>query len=188
MFRVIMAALLVMPAVACRKPSQSVEPEWPPASPAACHQRMVKAAQGKAWAEVFDLIHRDSRWSLISWHTALKEVCRLVRAHYPESRRARALQRCKEAARYKEARDYFAAGGGRLAPLDQLARAGKITSKEGGDGKVTLAAGGAAYVYCPGKDGWGYCGLAEAFRQLKIKSARDLASVQENVEAYARQR
>ena len=181
-----MAALLLLSAVASCKSSPPGELERPPASPEVCHQRLVKAAQGGDWAGVFDLIHRDSQWSFISWHTSLKEVCRLVRAHYPEARRGRAIQRCEAAARYREARDFFVAGGGRLAPLDQLVRAGEITARRGGGGKVTLEAGGASYVYCPGKEGWAYCGLAEAYNQLKLKSARDLASVEENAEEYAR--
>ena len=186
MLRALTLVVLFLSVAACRKPQPPVEPVRPPASPELCLERMVKAARGGAWDEVYKLIGQDSRWSHISWFTSLKEACRLVRAHYPEARRARALQRCEAAARHKEAEDYFAAGGGRLPPLDKLARSGKVTRRQGGQGKVTLLVGSTAFDFCPEKVGWAYCGLRAAFHQLKLKSARDLASVKENVELYAR--
>ena len=183
--------MLVVPLMclaACSKSTPPMEEARPPASPEACLERMVKAARAGAWGDVFGLLGQDSRWSYISWHTSLKEVCRLVRAHYPEGRRARALQRCQEAAKHDDAEDLFAAGSGRRPPLDRLAAAGKVTGRKSGGGRVTLQVGKAAFIFCPEKVGWGYCGLDQAYRLLKIKAARDLASVKENAEVYARQR
>ena len=144
----------------------------PPPVPANAEQVLdqLKAAAAKGdWGRVFDLLDRDSRWSLISLHKARVEACGLVRANYPKARRARALERCAEAAHHKDARAHFIAGGERLPPLGDLAGA-KVQN----------------LTFCQTGGLWGFCGLREQYRQLKVKAARDLAVVRESAEAFSR--
>ena len=136
-------------------------------------------------ARLFDLLDQDSRWSVMTVHRDLRALCQLVRTHYPKDRQIRELQRCSAAETAREPRDLFvgqARGWGMLEGIDGLS--GKEPVQGSGEQRSVTRAGAPALLLCRGGAGWGYCGLREKLDGLKLKTARDLASVQENAEAY----
>lgn len=131
------------------------------------HEAVTARDPGK----IYDLLDQQSRWSVISIHKNLRQICSLVKAHYPKQRRARELERCAAAARVTEPRAYLAS----LPWTAELLRPLSAGSAAAGEGLCQ-------------KDGtWGYCGLAQGLRGLKIKSARDLATTRENADSFGRQ-
>lgn len=175
--------LLFPLSVGC-KAKAPLAPE-PPATPEQCLAQLQTAEAKGQWWLVFSLLDRESRWSLMSVYKARAEECRLVRAHYPEHRRGRELARCQAVAAHKDTRTYFVAGGARMAPLGELARLGKVAGRTGSGDQITLTAGGTPLPFCRDHGEWGFCGLRQQYKQLKVKAARDLAVVRESAEASA---
>ncbi len=153
------------------------------------------ARAGGDAAQLYDLLDQDSRWSVISVHRDLRTICELVRAQYPKDRQAPELHRCRPAELARDPRAFFvsqAAGWGLLGGLSGLT--GKETPQGSGEQRTVPRAGGPPLLLCqtpaegkpssaPGTS-WAYCGAHEELERLKLKTARDLASVQENAEAY----
>ncbi len=132
---------------------------------------LAQAVKDKDPGKVFDLLDKQSRWSAISIHKNLKQICALVRSHYPRQRQARELERCAAAARSKDARAYLASLPWTDALLSPLSGAGQADKG-----------------LCREDDGaWSYCGLDKGLQRIKIKSARDLATTRENADSFGRQ-
>ena len=140
------------------------------------------ARVGSDGGRLFDLLDQQSRWSVMTVHRDLRRLCELVRAHYPKDRQLRELARCQVAEAAPEARAFFSRQANEWAVL---ARLQGLTGKEGleGSGELRTVKGHPALVVCRGPD-WGYCGLREELERIKLKTTRDLATVQENAEAY----
>jgi hypothetical protein len=49
---------------------------------------------------------------------------------------------------------------------------------------VELVSGAQRLAVCQGDGAWWYCGLREAFDELKLKATRDLTTVRENIESF----
>lgn len=178
----LVAAVLVV-ASACSRPSES--PPMP-RTPIAAYEQLDQALLRADWGRVFDLLDRDSRWSLMSIHKDLRQSCDLVKAHYPEDRRGPELARCSAAALCPEARTLFAQKRLKLPELERLPSAlgpaGPIRS-DGNDRWIGSRAG--ELRFCVDEGIWGFCNLRDALNQLKIKTARDLQGIQENVETFS---
>ena len=137
---------------------------------------LTGAVQQKKMGSVFVLLDQQSRWSVMTIHKNLKQVCSLVRSRYPKQRQARAMERCAAAAGATDARAYFVsltAVGPVQAALASLASGGPQTARK---------------VLCQQKQGrWSYCGLRKPLQQLELKSARDLQSTRENADTFGQQ-
>jgi hypothetical protein len=158
------------------------------APPSAATPELALADLARAGGDpklLFDVMDQASRWSAITVHRDLRTICQLVRAHYPKDRQARELQRCQAADSVREPRDFFAgqaAGWGLLAGLSGLT--GKEPLQGQGDRRTVARPGQPALVFCRTDNAWSYCGPREELERLKVKTSRDLASVQENADAY----
>jgi len=143
--------------------AQSAAPKSPEQA-AAELQRLARAGDAGG---VYELLDQDSRWSLMSIHKDQHAICALVRASYPKERQARELERCRLADRARDAKAMFAAYARQEALLAKLA------------GQAPPRA-----ELCQDGAGWRYCGLRAELERLKVKTARDAASIRENAEAF----
>lgn len=163
----LLLAVALCPACFRKQDQKPKEPRTRAQAQALLHQ----AVQARDPARVYDLLGQQSRWSVISIHKNLKQICSLVKAHYPKQRQARELERCSGAVGATDARAYLAGypwTGQLLRPLSALTPA--------------LDKG-----LCQEDGAWCYCGLDPELGRLKVKSARDLATTRENVDAFGRQ-
>ena len=128
------------------------------------------AVQAKDPGKIYDLLDRQSRWSMISVHKDLRRICSLVKTYYPSGRRARELERCADAFRHREPRAYMANMAWTAALLAPLS-----------------SGGAAAQGLCKRDNQWSYCGLGPGLTSLKLKTARDLATTRENADTFGRQ-
>jgi hypothetical protein len=83
-----------------------------------------------------------------------------------------------------DARAFFAGearGWGLLAILEGLS--GK-EALQGSGGRRTAQGKRGQVQLCQEGDRWSFCGAREALEAIKVKTARDLATVQENAEAF----
>lgn len=182
MTRMVLTVLIALVAAGCR----TKKPEIVPQSPEEAFTELKQAFQRTPLEgdQVFMLLDRQSRWSLMSVFKDRKQICKLVRAHYPKARQARELQRCRMAASSDSATAFFAAYAQQHKLLEPLTRMGALSGRRGSAQRVELQSQGTSFAFCKEPDGWFYCGLAEQLDQLKVKAARDLTTVQENVDAY----
>jgi hypothetical protein len=174
--------LMVLIAAGCR----TKRPEILPQSPEEAFAELKKASQSTPPQvdQLFLVLDRKSRWSLMSVFKDRKQICKLVREHYPRARQARELQRCRMAASSESATAFFAAYARQHKLLEPLTRLGAISGRRGSAQRVELQSQGATLAFCKEPDGWFYCGFSDQLDQLKVKAARDLTTVQENVDAY----
>ena len=158
----------------CPGCSQKQKQEQKPAGPRTRDQARAllrQAVQARDPGKVYDLLGQQSRWSVISIHKNLKQICLLVKAHYPQQRQARELERCAAAARARDARAYLAG----LPWAGQLLRPLSASNPDPDKG------------LCQQDGAWCYCGLDPELGRLKVKSTRDLATTRENADAFGRQ-
>jgi hypothetical protein len=175
--RAALLALVCAAAGGCRRGASP--PPLPP--PEAALEALAQV--GGDGARLFDLLDQQSRWSVMTVHRDLRHLCELVRAHYPKDRQARELARCHAAEAAPEPRDFFGRQANAWGVLRGLQG---LTGKEGleGSGEQRTVKGlRPPVILCRGPD-WSYCGLREELERIKLRTTRDLATVQENVEAY----
>jgi hypothetical protein len=185
---VLVVALLIAFAGACRKKKKPVVPQ----TPAQLAQELNRAAVNDRNGRLFDLLDEASRWSIMSIYRARREACELIRADYPEEQQARELSRCKLALLHPDPESYFGAyakqhHGRVIRPLKQLGGGG-LEIEEKGTGRATLIVGDTKLSACKSEDVWTYCELRDTLEQTKIKAARDLKMVRDNVETYRERR
>jgi hypothetical protein len=175
----ILVVVLALPG--CRRREQ-----WsPPATPEEALSRATATARGGQLKRLFRLLDKNSRWSLMSVHNSHREICKLVRAHYPEARQPGELRRCHPAERARDAEAFFVERAGRHPELVEPLRRFKPPGKRTGSGeRVELVGGGRRLAFCRVDGAWWYCGLREAFDELKLKATRDLTTVRENIETF----
>jgi hypothetical protein len=177
--RLVVLALLGVGAAGCPRSKAPLRAPTP-------EQGLAELARAGGDARlVFDVMDQDSRWSVITAHRDLRAICQLVRAHYPKDRQPRELRRCQTAEAVREPRDFFASqasGWGLLGGLSGLT--GKEPLQGQGDRRTVARPGQPALIFCRNGADWSYCGAREELERLKVKTSRDLASVQENTEAY----
>lgn len=174
----LLAAVTGLAGADCRRPASPALPRTPEQALAAL------ARAGDDGAALFDLLDQQSRWSVMSVHRDLRKVCELVRQSYPKDRQAREITRCRAAETADDARAFFAGqarGWGLLATLEGLS--GTESLPGSGDRRTAQGKHGPVSL-CQDGEGWGYCGAREALEAMKVKTARDLATVQENAEAF----
>ena len=165
---------------ACRRGERSN----PPKTPEEAASRTVAAARGQKTRHLFDLLDRGSRWSVMSAHEARQTICKLVRANYPRARQERELRRCRSAEEARGAEDFFASLLARHADWLEPLLGFKAPGQRSGAGKqVVLVGGGQRLQLCRGDGGWWYCGMSQALDRLKVRAARDLTAVRENIES-----
>ena len=111
-------------------------------------------------------------------------MCELVKSHYPQNLRARELARCQLAAQSKDAKAYFAAYAKANQLLAPLAGLGEIEAKQGEGDRLEVKSRGQQLAFCKEGQTWGYCGLRAELEGQKIRAARDLTTVKENVETF----
>ncbi len=153
-------------------------------SPEAAYTKFAEAGRTAQAGVLYDLLHTPSRWAVMSIFKDQKAMCALILAHYPTDRQAAAVRRCQAAQEAKDDRSFFGALArerGFLRPLAQLRSMGAV-KREDTRAEIESAAGKLAF--CKEDKGWGYCGFLERLERLKIKTARDLTSAQENAEAF----
>jgi hypothetical protein len=184
----VLVAALAMPS--CRR-----REEWhPPKKPEEAGERAAAAARGRQLDRLFRLLDKNSRWSLMSVHKAHREICKLVRGHYPKARQPRELRRCHPAERARDVEaffvDYFKRHPELLEPLTRFRPPGKRAGSKDppprspAPDRVELVSGAQRLAVCQGDGAWWYCGLREAFDELKLKATRDLTTVRENIESF----
>lgn len=177
MRRPLAVAALLAALAGCRAPSRA------PVSPEAALHALADAARAGDLARLYGLLDTPSRWSLMSAYKDQLKLCSLVRAHYPKERQRHELERCRLADGARDVESLFAAWAAERRVVAALA-------KLPADGKPSVAGeratlpGAPAVVLCREGEGWLYCGLRDELEQLKLKAARDVATIQENVEAY----
>jgi hypothetical protein len=151
-------------------------------------EAIVEAVRTDAGAKkVYDLLDTETRFSIMSAHKDLQRICSLVRNHYPKRLQAREVRRCDLASRAENARVWFVAYARKHRLLEHLERAQKTSTRHGSaqGNRVELQSAGQRLAFCREEEGlWTYCGLRRQFERLKVKTARDLTTVAENVEAY----
>ncbi len=145
---------------------------------------LIRTAQDKSSDRLFDLLDTESRWSIMSLVKDQKTICELVKSYYPQNLQARELTRCQLAAQSKDVKAYFAAyvkANRLLVPLDHL---GEIEATQREGDRMEVKSQGQRLVFCKEGQTWGYCGLRADLDRQKIKAARDLFTVKENVETF----
>lgn len=183
--RVVLIGIALVALGSCRRK----EPDRPLASPREALSRVVAAARSSNMVQLFGLLDRNTRYSVMSVHRDHKKICELVRARYPKQLQARELSRCHAAASTRDARAFFVAYSARHRDdiIEPLLRFGleSVKQQDQKQGpRVELASGNGRLAFCKEDGGWCYCGLRERFDQLKLKAARDLTTVRENSESY----
>jgi hypothetical protein len=186
----VVVGLLLASAVSCRRPRPAEVPL--PTTPEAALQALGRAAQEGDAARLWVLLDQTSRWSLMSVQRDLREICNLVRGSYPREQQARELQRCRQAAEAKTAEELFVAYAKAQRLLQPLARIGAPGPRRGAGDSLEIESGGTRVALCreqrrearEERAGWAYCGLRAHLDAMKLKAARDLVTVQENVESY----
>ncbi len=171
-------ALLLVVLAGCRSQAQA------PRTPEAALRELGDAARASDLARLQRVLDTESRWSLITIHKDQLKLCGLVRAHYPKERQRLELSRCRLADGARDPEALFATWArerGLVVAFAKLPAEGKATVV--GE-RATFSAAGGEHTFCREGDGWLYCGLRAELEQLKLKAARDVATVQENVEAY----
>jgi hypothetical protein len=177
MRRPLAVAALLAALAGCRTPSRA------PASPEAALHALVDAARAGDLAKLYGLLDTPSRWSLMSVYKDQLKLCGLVRAHYPKERQRNELARCRLADGARDVESLFSTWArerGLAATLAKLPAAGKPSVA----GERATLPGAPAVILCREGEGWLYCGLRDELERLKLKAARDMATIQENVEAY----
>jgi hypothetical protein len=158
-----------------------------PSTPEQALEAVAAAMRADGGARsIYDLLDEGTRFSIMSAHKDLQRICTLVRAHYPKHLQAREVRRCDLASRAQNAKVWFIAYARRNRLLDHLKRAEKTGKRRGpsrGD-RVELESAGGSLAFCREEGVWTFCGLRQHFDKLKVKTARDLTTVGENVEAY----
>lgn len=182
----LLALTLLWGTPACKRKQRQVVPR----TPARCLTELGRAAASDDAGRVHDLLDERSRWSIISAHKALKKMCAQIEAHYPAAQRARASARCHLAASVNTPRAYFqllARREGLVKQLRGVARieAGAVPEPKQQQLQLTVPGGGQVRL-CEDDGVWGLCSWRARFDQLKVKAARDLATVEENVATYRR--
>jgi hypothetical protein len=168
----------------CRKSARAVN--LMPTAELAC-QALTTALQQKDSRRIFQLLDTDSHWSIMSILKDQQTMCALVIQHYPKERQAMELQRCRLATTTKEPQDFFPALAEQHHLLQRLTEANPNTPHQ--DGQVEIACLGHQLSFCKEMvtrqdSGFWYCGLGAILEDLKIKTSRDLLTVQENTEIY----
>jgi hypothetical protein len=158
---------LALGVLACRG-----KPPDPPPSPEAAWRQLSVAARAGSAERVWTLLDTESRWSLMSIFKDQQRICALVRAHYPKERQGRELERCRLSDGARDAQALFAAWAREQHALEAVAK--------------LPVDGGARAELCREGSGWLYCGLRATLAELKLKTARDAAAIQENAEAFRR--
>lgn len=154
-------------------------------SPERAGAEVAEAARAGKLERVFDLLDKNTRWSIMSVHKDRQQICKLIQDHYPKERQARELRRCHLAAAAADARAFFVAYAKQHKQLvEPLARLQVAGAGHGSGSRVELEGGGQRVPFCKEDGGWYCCGLRERFERLKLKAARDLMTVRENTEAY----
>ncbi len=166
MLRVLTSMMLLPLILGCSQ--RSGKPEDVPRSKDQATALLRAAVQARDPGKVYDVLDRQSRWSMITVHKNLRQICSLVKTHYPAARRARELERCSAAARHREPRAYMAS----------LAWTAPLLAPLSGDGARGL---------CKRDGQWSYCALGPGMQKLKLKTARDLATTRENADTFGRQ-
>ena len=172
-------ALFVICLVACvRQPG--------PRSPEEAFSALGQAARAADLGRLFELLDKGTRWSIMSVFKDQQQTCSLVRAHYPKDRQPRELRRCQLAAGAPDAKAFFVAYARKhhQAIVEPLARMTAVKARHGSGTRVELEIAGVRLPFCEEDGLWAYCGLHERFDRLKVKTARDLSMVRENIEAY----
>lgn len=179
--RLLICVAVLLGGQACRTRDQ-LKPAKDAAEALSRLQRALKADQ---LDRVWELMDQGSRWSAMSAYKDQRKTCELVRAHYPKQRQVSELRRCRAAEVAADAKAYFVALARQdrqlMAPVARFKAPGK---QVGAGQRVSLDDGNTRLEFCKGDEGWAYCGLQGHFDQLKVKAARDLDTVQENIEAF----
>lgn len=174
---------LLSAGTACR----TREGQVPPRSPAEALGRLQAAVKADKPGAVWELLDKNTQWSLMSVHKDQRKTCELVRASYPKQRQVRELRRCHAAEVAPDAKAFFIALArrDRAAFLERIVRFKAPGKAEGaGQRETSLSDGVNRLAFCREEQAWGYCGLRDHVDQLKVKAARDLATVRENIEAF----
>jgi len=169
---------LALSAAGCRTAAR------PPSSPEQTVRELGEAARAQDPVRLFRLLDTESRWSLMSVHKDLLKLCGLVRAHYPKQRQAHELQRCRLADSARDPQAMFALWAKERGLATSLAKLPADAKPTVAGERATLESAGLRAELCRATEGWTYCGLREELERLKLKAARDVATIQENVEAY----
>lgn len=133
---------------------------------------------------VYNLLDRKTRWSIDSAFKEQREIYSLVKKNYPSSRQAQELARVKQAAIAANPKEYFESYIKTTEILDSLSKITNPISKSGTKNRVEFKTTDQIFVFCSEDNKWFYCGLQETFEHLKIRTSRDLLTVQENIKAY----
>lgn len=177
---VLAVAACTVLANACLKPSLSGEDTR---TPQAAFEALKRAALANSAEALYQLLDRKTQWSIESTLRAQRKMRDLVRAHYPEQRQARELRRTQIAGMASDPASFFFAYGQTRKLLEPLQRLGKLDTTEGSSPSVTLVSGPQRLRFCREDQAWRYCGLRDAFEQLKVRAARDLKIVRESIES-----
>lgn len=157
-----------------------------PKSTAEALARLQAAVSSDKPGVVWELLDKNTQWSLMSVHKDQRKTCELVRASYPKQRQVRELRRCHVAEAAPDAKAFFIALArqDRASFLEAIARFRAPGKAQSGEREALLSDGARTLSFCMEEQAWTYCGLREHVDQLKVKAARDLATVRENIEAF----
>jgi len=154
-----------------------------PKTPEQVLSDLKQAIAHKDTGKIYAMLDQQSRWSVMSIYRDQKTICSLVRAHYPQKRQARELDRCSDAVRCKNVDSFFSVltrkhkllvSLSRL-PDEDISEEDKAHGERKDRGPFTKEGG-----Y------WYYAGLRQELKSIKVKIARDLVTIKENTAAFSR--
>lgn len=151
------------------------------------HSRWRKMIANKECAELFGLLDQKSRWAVISLVRDANEVAKLVEAHYPANRRARALARVS-LARSSSGPAEWLAGYCRkrdlLKLLAPLAAQKKSISREKNRAIISIEGGKRLHFFKDPYGRWGCTALKKRLKKEQIRMANVLKATRENARLY----
>ena len=138
---------LLATGTACRTREGQVLPK----SPAEAIVRLQAAVKADRPGTVWDLLDKNTQWSLMSVYKDQRKTCELVRASYPKQRQVRELRRCHAAEVAPDAKAFFIALARQdrasfLEPIARFKGPGKVEG--GGQREASLSDGATKLAFC----------------------------------------
>lgn len=140
---------------------------------------------------LFAELDRESRWSLETIHTLLRQTREAVEASYPPEARLSALGAWAEEAEAKDAAGMFEVFCGKRRCMEVMARGFgavvKVEKKDRSSAEIETTRG-ERFLMAEADGEWGLASFAEELQKAKLRSYDRLKQVKLNAAEYEQQR